>query len=91
MPRKPKFRPVITRVKLNPEQAVLTCSCHSRGILGSGTPPADSRRVATLSFARPQCDDPAKGLPRGIYLDHYYARHQSCSTHASHHSSSPAS
>ncbi len=27
MPRKPKFRPVITRVKLNPEQAVLSCSC----------------------------------------------------------------
>lgn len=27
MPRKPKFRPLITRVKLNPEQAVLQCSC----------------------------------------------------------------
>ena len=27
MGRKPKFRPEITRVKLNPEQAVLACSC----------------------------------------------------------------
>ena len=29
MGRKPKFRPVITRIKLNPEQAVLTCDCFS--------------------------------------------------------------
>ena len=35
MPRKPKFKPVITRVKLNPEQAVLSCDCWSNGI----TPP----------------------------------------------------
>ena len=27
MGRKPKFRPEIRRVKLNPEQAVLMCSC----------------------------------------------------------------
>ncbi|MFC1631809.1 hypothetical protein ACFL2I_04570 [Candidatus Omnitrophota bacterium] len=27
MPRKPKFKPIITRVKLNPEQAVLACAC----------------------------------------------------------------
>ncbi|MBU0878326.1 MAG: hypothetical protein KKD55_01785 [Candidatus Omnitrophica bacterium] len=27
--RKMKFRPEITRVKLNPEQAVLSCSCHN--------------------------------------------------------------
>lgn len=25
---KPKFRPIITRVKLYPEQAVLTCPCY---------------------------------------------------------------
>lgn len=29
MSRKPKFNPEITRVKLNPEQAVLACSCWS--------------------------------------------------------------
>ncbi len=27
MPKKPKFRPRITRIKLNPEQAVLACNC----------------------------------------------------------------
>lgn len=27
MPRKLKFKPVITRIKLNPEQAVLACEC----------------------------------------------------------------
>ena len=29
--RKPKFSPEITRVKLNPEQAVLVCDCYKRG------------------------------------------------------------
>ena len=32
MPRKPKFRPRITRIKLNPEQAVLACSCWDAGV-----------------------------------------------------------
>lgn len=31
MAKKPKFRPVITRVKLNPEQAVLSCDCYELG------------------------------------------------------------
>lgn len=31
MAKKLKFRPVITRIKLNPEQAVLVCSCFSAG------------------------------------------------------------
>ena len=31
MPKKQKFRPRISRVKLNPEQAVLSCSCFSGG------------------------------------------------------------
>jgi hypothetical protein len=26
---KPKFNPIVTRVKLNPEQAVLACSCYT--------------------------------------------------------------
>jgi len=30
--RKMKFRPEITRVKLNPEQAVLSCSCYDSGV-----------------------------------------------------------
>jgi len=29
MKSKPKFNPVITRIKLNPEQAVLACSCYT--------------------------------------------------------------
>lgn len=29
MPRKPKFNPEITWVKLNPEQAVMFCQCYS--------------------------------------------------------------
>lgn len=35
MSRKPKFRPVITRVKLNPEQAVLACSCYDNNTLNA--------------------------------------------------------
>lgn len=31
MSRKPKFRPVITRVKLDQVQAVLACNCFSDG------------------------------------------------------------
>lgn len=30
MRQKPKFKPQIFRVKLNPEQAVLTCRCYDR-------------------------------------------------------------
>ncbi|NLO91281.1 MAG: hypothetical protein GX410_04730 [Elusimicrobia bacterium] len=29
MKGKPKFTPEITRIKLNPEQAVLACSCYT--------------------------------------------------------------
>lgn len=35
--KKKKFKPVITRVKLNPEQAVLACSCFSTGYMWPGT------------------------------------------------------
>ncbi|GAH12080.1 unnamed protein product, partial [marine sediment metagenome] len=37
MSRKPKFNPEITRVKLNPEQAVLQCDCFNTGQQGSTT------------------------------------------------------
>ncbi len=38
MPRKPKFRPVIMSVKLNPEQAVLSCTCYDVGwVFGATT------------------------------------------------------
>jgi nitrite reductase/ring-hydroxylating ferredoxin subunit len=29
MSKKPKFKPEITRIALNPEQAVLTCQCYN--------------------------------------------------------------
>ncbi len=32
--QKPKFKPVVTRVKLNPEQAVLQCNCYATGQVG---------------------------------------------------------
>ncbi|MFA5162496.1 MAG: hypothetical protein WC421_09640 [Elusimicrobiales bacterium] len=35
MPSKPVFNPEITRIKLNPEQAVLACSCYSNKITSS--------------------------------------------------------
>jgi len=31
---RPKFKPEITRVKLNPEQAVLQCNCIEQGQIG---------------------------------------------------------
>ncbi len=37
---KPKFKPIITRVKLNPEQAVLQCTCYNTGgraVFGGGS------------------------------------------------------
>ena len=36
MAKKPKFQPQIVRVKLNPEQAVLSCNCYnvSRAAMG---------------------------------------------------------
>jgi hypothetical protein len=36
MSRKPRFKPQITRVKLNPEQAVLSCNCYSVGTRYTG-------------------------------------------------------
>lgn len=44
MTRKPKFKPVITRVKLNPEQAVLWCACHT------GTRVLDLGRSGTYGY-----------------------------------------
>ena len=35
MSRKLKFRPVVTRVKLNPEQAVLACNCWDAGLIAN--------------------------------------------------------
>ena len=49
MPRKAKFRPRITRIKLNPEQAVLACSCYDTGGLGPARPGMVAVFVCTAS------------------------------------------
>ena len=50
MPRKPKFNPQITRIKLNPEQAVLECGCYMADRLFDPIGPAnvESAAVCTL-------------------------------------------
>lgn len=56
MARKPKFKPEITRVKLNPEQAVLACLCYDTGymlIVGQEPP----RRYTACHFP-PGSKDP---------------------------------
>lgn len=37
MHKKPRFKPEITRVKLNPEQAVLACACYAQGRMFSSS------------------------------------------------------
>jgi len=37
MSRKPKFRPEIRRIKLNSEQAVLSCACYNWGYSAGGS------------------------------------------------------
>ncbi len=43
MATKMKFWPVVTMVKLNPEQAVLTCSCYTSGRYGTSTTGRNAR------------------------------------------------
>jgi len=53
MPRKPKFKPEITRVKLNPEQAVLACPCYVSGYrTGTSTNPGSIRVCRFLQGLR---------------------------------------
>jgi hypothetical protein len=50
MSQKPKLNPVITRIKLNPEQAVLACNCYSGSVLAMlGTGRTRSTCVITPS------------------------------------------
>jgi uncharacterized FlgJ-related protein len=49
MTHKPKFNPVVTRVKLNPEQAVLACACYESGFTASRAARGSSGRVCTLN------------------------------------------
>ena len=45
---KPEFNPEITRIKLNPEQAVLACSCWSGGRYTTNT--RTGRERASLCY-----------------------------------------
>jgi len=49
MSRKPKFKPEITRVKLNPEQAVLSCMCYNTGYFVFSNPHFYNRNGSTIS------------------------------------------
>jgi hypothetical protein len=42
--KKPKFNPIVTRVKLNPEQAVLACSCYNVNRSNTGASSSSSSR-----------------------------------------------
>ena len=65
MGRKLKFKPTITRVKLNPEQAVLTCTCYDASKLGTvslsakkaSTRSCDSFRRLHYTKAGGTCDE----------------------------------
>lgn len=50
MSRKPKFKPEITRVKLNPEQAVLSCGCYNNGRTSGGTGGAHGQAYASTLY-----------------------------------------
>ena len=50
--RKPKFRPEITRVRLNPEQAVLQCTCHDQGYFLESVAPGTG---SSFAIGEPYC------------------------------------
>lgn len=60
--KKPKFKPVITRVKLNPEQAVLSCNCATNGAVLC--PTGTSRTV--ISDMMTYCQMPGRN-PSGMW------------------------
>lgn len=45
MTQRPRFKPLITKIKLNPEQAVLACSCWNTNLYLRST--GTNRTVAT--------------------------------------------
>lgn len=80
MLKKAKFRPRITKVRLYPEQAVLSCTCYNglvvspgggynRGFIGSGTPgwctPGGGKATVLFEFNG--------GLPAPAGMDPYAA------------------
>ena len=52
MRKKPIFDPVVTRIKLNPEQAVLACGCYSNRMYYSNGARNFSANVCTQNTRR---------------------------------------
>ena len=53
MPKKPKFKPEITRVKLNPEQAVLACACYDSRNAYGGVAPTSRASTSVCNYSVP--------------------------------------
>lgn len=54
---KPKFNPIVTRVKLNPEQAVLACTCYANNLkCPNATRNATATICQTNVCVRPFCN-----------------------------------
>lgn len=64
MPKKPKFKPKIIHVKLNPEQAVLACVCFN----GTYVYDAFGGNVATACQGRTLQTIIAKGFNQNLAL-----------------------
>jgi hypothetical protein len=60
MSRKPKFRPEIRRIKLNPEQAVLVCDCWNDAARPFDLAPAVTNREWAFDLGGNMCL-PARG------------------------------
>jgi hypothetical protein len=54
---KPKFNPIVTRVKLNPEQAVLACSCYNaRRVNTAASSSASMRSICVRNSSTYVCN-----------------------------------
>ncbi len=52
MKKKTRFNPVVTRIKLNPEQAVLSCACYNTGNQAGAAVPASTSICAGRTITR---------------------------------------
>jgi len=49
---KPKFNPIVTRVKLNPEQAVLACSCYNNAVSSRNATRNNQSNICNVNVCR---------------------------------------
>jgi len=57
MLKKKRFKPVITQVKLNPEQAVLTCYCYNTGYMGGPSGPTGYQKQCNIGDPNNKTND----------------------------------